>query len=128
MMKEIKEFNLAGKTFCFYFHKYNCHKEQSGVCSLTLENIQVDNCYPQFEKSNPKHCPYVYKLIKDQPSRMFPIYLYKYACGHYQTGQGQHRICISGNVKNEIHVLFEHIDDVVCGYCENPESHKLFTF
>ena len=128
-MRLIKDFNLVGKTFCFNFHRYNCHMVATGSCSLfDSEWTSCDPGHKETEKAHPNHCPYVSWLMKNHPKHMLPIYVYKYKCGHYQTGQGQHRLCISGNQRNRIPVTLDTIKDKLCGFCENPESFILKTF
>lgn len=63
---------------------------------MFLSDLKYLDKHKETDKSNSKHCPYVYQLMLNQPDHMFPINLYKYKCGQYSTGRGQHRICILG--------------------------------
>jgi len=109
-------FSLTGKTFSLQLIRRNCHKiaDPLNRCSLFIEGQENLSDHVQHEKSNPKHCPYVYHLIQSEPDRMFPhrmsmgvatsfpIRIYKHKCGHYSTGQGIHRLCISGTLARPI--------------------------
>ena len=127
-MSNVKAKPIKGKSVCFYFHCKNCFKEASGQCSLIAEEefkIQFANLE---EKADPKHCPKILGLMQMPKTKLFPVYLYKYKCGHYQTGQGQHRICIAGHLGLEIKVIINVIKDKTCDYCTNPENFILKNF
>ncbi|GMK39060.1 hypothetical protein PCCS19_21140 [Paenibacillus sp. CCS19] len=127
----VNDFDLKGKSVSFYFHVGNCHvfKDPSKGCSLFLQGLEDLDKHKDTDKSNPKHCPYVNQLMMKEPERMFPINLYKYKCGHYSTGQGQHRFCISGTLGRNIPIVilgFEnHLD---CGSCSEEGFYTFKSF
>lgn len=112
--RHVENFSLIGKSVNLLLIRGNCHKvtDPLGRCSLDLESTEDLSCHSKDDKANPKHCPYILQLMKTEPQYMFPkhnsrnrvgniqypINLCKYRCGHYATGQGQHRICISGRL------------------------------
>jgi len=129
--KLIKDFSLIGKKLVFYFHRYNCYEEYSGHCLLHNPNqlLEIQEKPNTFEKGAFDYCPNLSKVIIScsKPS-LFPVYLYKYKCGHYQTGQGQHRLCIAGNLVLKIPVLLGDNKNQVCGYCNEPEVYTIKSF
>jgi hypothetical protein len=125
------DFDLKGKSVSFYFHVGNCHvyKAPSKGCSLFLQGLDDLEKHRPTDKSNAKHCPYVNQLMKDEPERMFPINLYKYKCGHYSTGQGQHRFCISGSLCRPIPtVILGFHNHLNCESCSMPDRFVLKNF
>lgn len=127
-MSNIKLKPIKGKSVCFYFNRTNCFYEASGKCSLfATEDFKIKFTNLK-EKADPKRCPKILELMQEPNSKLFPVYLYKFRCGHYQTGQGQHRICIAGQKSLEIKVVIGKIKDKDCGYCTNPESFTFRTF
>ncbi|MFB6475916.1 hypothetical protein [Paenibacillus glucanolyticus] len=127
----IKDFDLKGKSVSFYFHIGNCHvyKDPSQGCSLFLQGLDDLEQHNRNDKFNAKHCLYVNQLMQEEPKRMFPINLYKYKCGHYSTGQGQHRFCISGTLSRPIPTVIlgfhNHLD---CGSCSGEGFYTLKSF
>ncbi|WP_405141166.1 hypothetical protein MHI48_16780 [Paenibacillus sp. FSL H7-0942] len=127
----VKDFDLKGKSVSLYLHPGNCHfyKDPLKGCSLFLQGLVDLDKHKDTDKSNPKHCPYVNQLMKEEPDRMFPIYLYKYKCGHYSTGQGQHRFCISGTLGRPIPtVILGFENHFYCGSCSEEEVYTLKIF
>ncbi|MEK3685011.1 hypothetical protein [Paenibacillus sp. FSL R10-2736] len=127
----VKDFDLSGKSVSFYFHAGNCHvyKDSSKGCSLFLQGLVDLEKHKDTDKSNPKHCPYVNQLMQEEPDCMFPINLYKYKCGHYSTGQGQHRFCISGTLSRPIPVvILGFIYHMNCGSCSEEGYYTLKSF
>lgn len=127
----VNDFDLKGKSVSLYFHAGNCHvyKDPSKGCSLFLQGLEELEKHIYYDKSNPKHCPYVNQLMKEEPDRMFPINLYKYKCGHYSTGQGQHRFCISGTLGRPIPtVILGFENHLNCGSCSEEGVYTLKTF
>ena len=127
-MSNIKLKSIAGKSVCFYFHRKNCFKEASGTCSLFAEEEFKKQFTNLEEKAPPERCPTILELMQISKTKLFPVYLSKYRCGHYQNGQGQHRICIAGHLGLEIKVIIDSVKDKDCGYCTNPESFILKHF
>lgn len=141
-----KNFSLVGKTFSLFFIRGNCHKvaDPLGRCSLDLDGLEDLVDHSKDDKNNPKHCPYIYHLIQTEPDNMFPkhnsrnkvgnkqspINLYKFKCGHYSTGQGQHRICISGTLGLSLpRVRLSYLLHKDCDSCSEPRSAtRLFSF
>jgi hypothetical protein len=127
----VKDFDLSGKSVSLYFHAGNCHvfKDPSKGCSLFLQGLEELEKHRPTDKSNPKHCPYVNQLMKEEPDRMFPINLFKYRCGHYSTGKGQHRFCISGTLGRPIPtVILGFENHLNCGSCSEEGVYTLKTF
>ncbi len=81
----VSDFDLKGKSVSSYFHAGNCHafKDPSKGCSLFLQGLEELEKHKPTDKSNPKHCPYVDQLMKEEPDRMFPINLYKFYFHRY---------------------------------------------
>lgn len=129
-MSNIKLKSIKGKSVCFNFFSKNCFEQASGICSLIAEEDFKKQFINLEEKATPGHCPKILELMqKPKPkSKLFPVYLYKYSCGHWQNGSGQHRICIAGHLGLEIKVKFGKVNDKPCGYCRNPNSFSLKNF
>lgn len=127
----VKHFDLQGKKVSLYLHAGNCHaiKDPSKRCSLFLQGLNDLWDHIEEDKSNPRHCPYINQLMLEQPERMFPLYFYKYKCGHYGTGKGQHRICISGTLGKAIpKILLGFERHINCGACNEPDNYTLKSF
>lgn len=127
----IKNFKLTGKSFSLQLIRGNCYEvlEPDKGCSLYLDELTDLHNHHKDDKNNPKHCSYINQLMQDQPAKMFPITIAKFRCGHYSTGQGQHRICISGMLhKSMPKVKLHHVNQIDCTYCSIPDSHILKHF
>ncbi|NWL87464.1 hypothetical protein DMN77_07585 [Paenibacillus sp. 79R4] len=127
----VKDFNLHGKCVSFSLHAGNCHaiKDPSKQCSLFLQGLYDLRDHKEEDKSNPRHCPYINQLMLEQPERMFPIYFYKNKCRHYGTGQGQHRICISGVLGKALpKILLGFERHINCGACNEPDQNTLKSY
>ncbi|MDH6675630.1 hypothetical protein M2277_006338 [Paenibacillus sp. LBL] len=129
----VRNYSLQGKTLSLLFFHGNCHKvaDPAGRCSLFLEDQGDLSNHREYEKANPKHCPYIHFLMQNESDRMFPpynatgrypIYLCRNSCGHYSTGQGQHRLCISGTLGIPLPRVRLSSSENVCGSCENPHT------
>lgn len=123
-IEKITNVSLEGKTVCFFFNTTNCFKEKSGQCSLfaSEEFLKQFEDNPNTEKANPYHCCKVAKLVEIRDPLLFPIYLYKHKCGHYQSGSGLHRTCIAGHLKIEVPINLEEEPHSTCTACTNPEE------
>lgn len=137
----VRNYSLNGKTLSLTFMRGNCYKIANPVqgCSLFLENQENLSDHLDYEKANSKHCPYIYFLMQEETYRMFPknksfsakdpIYICRYSCGHYGTGQGQHRLCISGTLELTLPRARLGMSEKICDACEYPLSaNNLYTF
>lgn len=131
-MKTIKSFDLTGKTVFFNFHRHTCHEVAFGKCAFMIEKIPQDLSHKETDKSNLRHCLLVKELmereLKGTQKKLLPVSLWLHKCGHYGTGQGQHRICISGTQKIKIPVKLGIDRESICSYCKDPENHLIKTF
>lgn len=126
----VKKKSLKGYTICFDFFKKNCFEQASGVCSLFASD-EVKNQYPNLEeKAKPSRCLWIRdNLMTKFKEPYFPVYLYKYKCGHYSMGSKQHRICIGGMLGIDIPIIIGKCQNNVCMYCDtNGISGILKTF
>ena len=138
-------YSLLGKTFSLHFFRGNCHRfiDSDQRCSLFIAKQHDLANHSETDKSNPKHCQYILQLMQSNPNLMFPgisdtkasprkypISISKYKCGHYSTGQGQHRICISGRLRFVLpRVVLSFINNKICDSCEDSRYvRELYTF
>lgn len=138
----VQNFSIRGKTIYLFLIRGNCYKvfDTLGRCSLELEGFGDLSKHSKDDKNNPKHCPYIAQLCESEPQYMFPkqnsrnrvgnkqypINLTKYRCGHYATGQGQHRICISGRLGLPLpRVRLSYSLHCDCDSCEKPQSETM---
>ncbi len=137
----VRNYSLKDKTVSLFFIKGNCHKVADPTlgCSLFLDEQENLSDHTEYKKADPKHCPYIYYLMQNESFRMFPNYkslskktpirLYRCICGHYETGQGQHRLCISGTLGIPLSRILLSVSERVCEACANPHSaFNLYTF
>lgn len=125
--KFIKNFSVKGKTFQLRL-KYDCHKLVKGICSLDIDEEEVEKYlrkefksqdryenYNEFKKQDKYHredsvlyCRNLANSIKREGFK-YPIYIYYCKCGHYSFSDGQHRACIASKLNL---TLPANIDDI----------------
>lgn len=137
----MRDYSLVKKTLSLTFMKGNCYKiaDPDQGCSLFLKDQENLSSHSELKKADSKHCPYIYLLMQNETYRMFPknkalskkdpIYLCRHSCGHYSTGQGQHRLCISGTLRISLPRVHLGVSEKICEACENPLSaNNLYTY
>lgn len=111
----LPQFNPKGKSFMFHMSKYDCYKQYSGKCSLTLDNRSsiLSNTYAR--ENDVCYCiNLVESLIANGLNR--EILLTKFSCGHYAFTDGQHRVC-SASRDGLIVPVYVQEADTECYFC-----------
>lgn len=116
----MKVFSPAGKHFSFNFNDGSCFEKATGVCLFDAENEFIEKNKNLPGKNIASRCFKIYELMKE--GKLWPPVLVEHSCGHFSSGDGQHRLCIAG--KNQMTIKVDYVNDKngKCDWCENPDE------
>ncbi len=127
--KLVEGFTIKGKSFSFNLDKGTCFYKKTGACPLYLRHLP-DRMLTFIKKRNQRnlsslkkntitYCPMLSKNISKIHKDKIKLYLFK--CGHYGFNNGQHRVCISGRLGNDLTVSLMEVDNT-CSFCWHKEK------
>jgi hypothetical protein len=111
--------------FAFKFKKNECHKVLTGTCSLDEDFDQNKSKKVTNNKYDKRYCQRLYLALINNEVKFPDILIHKAGCGHYDFGNGRHRLCISQ--KRNLEILVEKTNDgdpLLCYDCENKNRRK----
>lgn len=116
---KMEEFEPSGKEYVLEFDKYECCKKKNKFCPIE-QYIKYMNCIEEtYDEAEAGYCMAIANNLINNGflHNKGIITIYKYSCGHYQIGDGRHRICICAKLGMKIPVLIRQYEDSLCKAC-----------
>lgn len=135
----INDFSVKGKEFAFNLEKGSCYRIAKGVCSLNINEKEINNLlkiefeeasfysdnyekFIQYAKGKEDSILYCRDLAESIKKNGFKSrsYINHYKCNHYGFTDGQHRVCIASKIDIRLpaNVCDMTSEDSPCAYCE----------